>query len=103
MTLTCGFVADNPSASGDESAAGLKIDYPNDLFDIAFTVKRIGDAFNPSLGFVPRKDVIMYSFGVDYMPRPDWLSIRQFFFETSFSLVTNLKHDWESWRIFSGD
>lgn len=96
-----GLYNNNPTLSGDKSAIGLKVDYPNDLLDMALTIKRIGDAFNPSLGFVPRKGVVMYSFGADYMPRPEWFSIRQFYFESSFSLVTNLNNNWESWRIFT--
>jgi hypothetical protein len=96
-----GIYNNNPLLIGDKSAIGLKADYPNDLLDVALTIKRIGDAFNPSLGFVPRKGVVMYSFGADYMPRPEWLSIRQFYFESSFSLVTNLNNNWESWRIFT--
>lgn len=96
-----GLYNNNPTLSGDKSSIGLKVDYPNDLLDIALTIKRIGDAFNPSLGFVPRKGVVMYRFGADYMPRPNWSSIRQFYFESSFSLVTNLNNNWESWRIFT--
>lgn len=96
-----GLYNSNPNFTGDNSAIGLKLDYPNDLWDIALTVKRIGDTFSPSLGFVPRKGIISYSFGADYMPRPDWGNIRQFFFESSFSLVTNLQHHWESYRVFT--
>ncbi|MCU0344995.1 MAG: carbohydrate binding family 9 domain-containing protein [Ignavibacterium sp.] len=96
-----GIVNHNKNLQGDNSAFGLKIDYPNDLWDISFVIRRIGDAFSPSLGFVPRKGIISYSLGIDYMPRPNWNNIRQFFFESSFSLVTDLNHNWESYSIFS--
>lgn len=43
--------------AGHRSAVGLKIDYPNDLWDVAFTYRRAGDGFDPSLGFVPRRGV----------------------------------------------
>ena len=36
---------------------GFKIDYPNDLWDLALTYKRIGRDFDPSIGFVPRPAV----------------------------------------------
>ncbi len=91
----------NPGLTGDQSALGLKIDYPNDLWDVALTAKRIGDSFSPSLGFVPRRGIYTYSIGADYMPRPDWSFIRQFFFESRISLVTNLDHRWESYQIFT--
>ncbi|MEA1877230.1 MAG: hypothetical protein U9N86_10235 [Bacteroidota bacterium] len=56
---------------GDRSGVGFKIDYPNDLWDIAFTYYRLGESFDPSLGFVPRNGISYYRFGADYMPRPE--------------------------------
>jgi hypothetical protein len=40
--------------SGDTSSYGVKVDYPNDKWDGNAWWKRIGDDFDPSLGFVPR-------------------------------------------------
>ena len=96
-----GLINGRDSLVGDKSAFGISIDYPNDLWDIYVGYKRIGDAFDPSLGFVPRKGVNMYRFGVDYMPRPDISLIRQFFFESSFNAVTDLSNKWESYRFFT--
>ncbi|MGE5430919.1 MAG: DUF5916 domain-containing protein [Syntrophomonadaceae bacterium] len=84
----------------DRSAAGFKIDYPNDLLDMALTALRIGDGFSPSLGFVPRSGIKKYSFGADYMPQPRVFNIRRWYFESSFSLITDLKNKWQYWRIF---
>jgi hypothetical protein len=86
---------------GDKKSYGLKVDYPNDLFDISFSYKYIGDAFQPSLGFVPRNGIKSYDFGLDYMPRPNWNFIRQFFFESYFRLVTDLNNQWESYMVFT--
>ncbi len=96
-----GLINSRDSLIGDKSAFGISIDYPNDLWDIYAGYKRIGDAFDPSLGFVPRKGVNMYRLGVDYMPRPDISFIRQFFFESSFRAVTDLSNKWESYRYFT--
>ncbi len=85
--------------AGDKSAYGFKIDYPNDLWDIMLAYKKIGDAFAPSLGYVPRKGVKIYRAGVDYTPRPDIKFIRQFFFESYFSLITT-ESDWQSYGLF---
>jgi hypothetical protein len=87
--------------TGDASAWGGKIDYPNDLWDIAFTYKRVGDDFDPSLGFVPRRAIKSYRGGAAYMPRPDSEWIRQFFFELRPELVTDLEDRWESYRVFT--
>lgn len=96
-----GLMNSRDSLVGDKSTFGIAIDYPNDLWDIYAGFKRIGDAFDPSLGFVARKGVNMYRLVVDYMPRPNINLIRQFFFESSFSLVTDLSNKWESYRFFT--
>jgi hypothetical protein len=96
-----GLTMDREGLSGDRTAAGLKIDYPNDLWDVSLTYKRIGDDFQPSLGFVPRPGVRMFRLGLDYSPRPDWRWVRQMFFEFQARFVTDLDGRLESYRIFT--
>lgn len=96
-----GLYNNNKELVGDNTALGFKLDYPNDLWDISLKMKRIGDAFLPSLGFVPRPGIIYYSLGADFMPRPKWKLIRQFFFESFFRLITDLNNNWESYIIFT--
>jgi hypothetical protein len=96
---------------GDRTAFGLKVDYPNDLFDCFLAWRRVGDAFDPSLGFVPRPGVLAYEGGCSINPRPGNF-IRQMFLEFYPLLVTDLDGRWESyelfmapvnWRLESGD
>ncbi len=87
--------------SGDQTAFSFKFDYPNDLWDLSFTYLRIGDEFDPSLGFVPRKAINRYRLGVVYAPRPEWSLVRQMFNELFLSYVSNLKGNWESYRVFT--
>jgi len=84
---------------GDRAAWGVKVDYPNDLFDIALTWKRIGDRFDPGLGFVPRRGVNLLSVGAEVAPRPKRFGIRQMFFEPRLFLATDLAGQWESYRF----
>ncbi len=87
---------------GDRSAVGVTFDYPNDKWDIYASYKRIGSEFNPSLGFVPRRGVKMYALSVDYMPRPKNIKfIRQFYFESFYSLITDISNHWESYTVFT--
>jgi len=86
---------------GDKKTFGVMVDYPNDLFDIVLSYKYIGDAFQPSLGFVPRNGIKSYLLGMDYMPRPSWSFIRQFFFESWLRIVTDLNNQWESYSFFT--
>ncbi len=85
----------------DRTAFGCKIDYPNDLWDCAFIYRRIGDGFDPSLGFVPRRGINSYSMGATYAPRPDNGLIRQMYYEFYPSLTTDLGGRWESYRVFT--
>jgi hypothetical protein len=78
------------SLDGDKAAFGFKFDYPNDLWDIALTYKRIGESFEPSLGFVPRRNVQLMRAGVTHAPRPKWKLVRQIRNELFFTLATDL-------------
>jgi hypothetical protein len=85
---------------GDRTAQGFKVDYPNDLWDIALTYKRIGRNFDPSLGFVPRSAVQLYSLSIDSSPRLAHGPIQQIFFEFEPRVATDLAGRWESYRVF---
>jgi hypothetical protein len=90
--------------TGDRGAWGAKLDYPNDLLDIALTYKRIGDGFQPSLGFVPRPGVQIIYFNVVHQPRPKkpvlGIPVRQMVNESLNTVVTDLSGNWESYRLF---
>ena len=90
--------------TGDRTAAGFKVDYPNDLWDMALQYKRIGDAFDPSLGFVPRPGVHLANLSVNWQPRPTRpigpLHIRQCFWENELSVVAGLTGGLQSYRYF---
>ncbi len=91
-------------AAGDPAGYGLKIDYPNDLWDIAAMFRWFGDALDPKLGFLPRPGTRQYDTYVAYQPRPQggpfgW--VRQFSFEFEPILVENLDGVVESWEIFT--
>jgi hypothetical protein len=106
-----GLANNRADLQGDKVAYGARIEYPNDLWDLSAAYTRIGDAFQPSLGFVPRTGRIL-TVGGDFKPRPEWPLVRQMVYELSFFLVTSLDNQWESyrwtikpidWRTESGD
>jgi len=85
---------------GDAIAHGFKIDYPNDLWDVSLTYKRIGRNFDPSIGFVPRPAVHLANVGVDFSPRLARGPIQQMFYEFQPTVATDLSGHWESYRVF---
>ena len=99
-----GLQTDRAGLTGEKTAWGAKLDYPNDLWNIAATYKRIGDGFDPSLGFVPRSAVQIITLTTNYLPRPRGriagLRVRQMVNEFMPRVVTDLNGTWESYRIF---
>jgi len=95
-----GLVTGRSDLGGDADAAGFKVDYPNDLVDMAVKYKRIGQNFDPSIGFVPRAAVQLWSASADFSPRLARGPIQQMFFEFEPSLATDLSGRWESYRVF---
>jgi Domain of unknown function (DUF5916) len=85
----------------DSTAAGFKIDYPNDLWDLALTHKRIGRDFDPSIGFVPRPAVHLTDGSINYSPRLAHGPIQQMFFELNPTVAHDLSGRWESYRVFA--
>ena len=86
---------------GDDSTAhGVKVDYPNDRWDLALTYKRIGRDFDPSLGFVPRPAVHLYHLTANNRTRIASGPLQQLFHEFEPSVATDLAGRWESYRVF---
>jgi hypothetical protein len=95
-----GLINNREDLEGDKSAYGLRIDYPNDLFDVNFTTVRIGPGFDPSLGFVPRRNIHLWDFTGDYKPRPKWSLVRQMTHEFSIRLFNKWNNSaWESYEM----
>jgi hypothetical protein len=95
-----GLATGRDGLGGDASAYGFKIDYPNDLWDMQLTAKRIGRNFDPSIGFVPRRAVYLYNGQIDNRTRLATGPIQQMFHEFGPSLATDLSGRWESYRVF---
>ncbi|MCA1562695.1 MAG: carbohydrate binding family 9 domain-containing protein [Acidobacteria bacterium] len=95
-----GLATGRDDLGSDATAHGLKIDYPNDLWDIALTYKRIGREFEPSLGFVPRPGVHLYNATVNNRTRLSRGPIQQLFHEFEPFVATDLSGRWESYRVF---
>jgi hypothetical protein len=95
-------VTDRDGLEGDKNAFGAKVDYPNDIWDVALTFLRIGDGFDPALGFVPRKGISKLFGGGSYKVYPSSLPwLRMMNHQLRPSLVWDLEGNWESYRVFA--
>ena len=95
-----GLATGREDLGNDRTAAGFKIDYPNDKWELGLTGKRIGRDFDPSLGFVPRRAVFLYNATVNNRVRLRG-PVQQLTHEFEPSLATDLSGRWESYRIFT--
>jgi len=95
----------NADPAGRHEGYGFKLDYPNDLWDIAATYNSYGDALDPGIGFLPRKNIRVFNLGANYMPRPEkglvGRLVRQLFYELRFSFTWDLQGVLETRRIFT--
>lgn len=97
-----GLVTDRKGLTGDRWAFGGKIDYPNDIWDLALTYLRLGDGFDPALGFVPRKGIHKMTGGLNYRIYPESLSwMRMANHQFRPMVVWGLDGGWESYRFFT--
>ncbi len=96
-----GMQNDRDDLAGDKSAYGMKVDYPNDIWDVALTYTHIGDAFDPSIGFVPRNGINKFQFGGTWGPRPKWSLVRQMRHQLYSSYITDLDGDWQTYSAFT--
>jgi len=87
---------DRDSLEDDRLAYGGKIAYPNDLWDLQATYMRIGDDFDPSLGFVQRTGQVI-STSLLASPRPERANIRVLSTGASYFQVSNVDGGWESY------
>ena len=85
----------------DATAHGFQIDYPNDLWDINLTYKRIGRDFDPSLGFVSRRAVHLISAQANNRTRISRGPLQQLFHQFQPVLATDLSGKWGSYRVFT--
>ena len=102
LSTSAFFLRTDDEASGKiDYAFGGNIDYPNDLWDVSFGWRQIGDDFNPALGFVPRQGIRRLSPGAAFKPRPGRFGIRQFDFQVQPVWVSDLHNVVQTWEVFT--
>jgi hypothetical protein len=82
--------------TGDDTAWGFKLDYPNDRIEWSIDVTEIGDNFNAALGFVPRRGIREYIGRWRYRWRPRGTFIRTIDSGLRGELITDLGNDVET-------
>jgi hypothetical protein len=95
----------NSRESGDHKGYGLRLDYPNDLWDINTSYNRYGDALDPGMGFILRPGVQAWSLSASYEPRPSrtgWLGkfVRKLGFQFYSTFYWDLRGNLQTRRVW---
>lgn len=90
---------------GNSDGWGIRLAYPNDLWDWGFDYNVYGNALDPAMGFLPRPGTRMSHAWIKYQPRPasngtfGWA--RQFFFQAYFHYNTGFDGNLEDWHVYT--
>jgi hypothetical protein len=90
---------DREDLDGEKRAYGFGVDYPNDRYNFKLAAARLGDGFDPSLGFVPRTGVHISNGSFAFEPRPNGTFVRQMSHDVQMLLVHDLDYNWESYDV----
>jgi hypothetical protein len=91
-----GLKTERDDLADEKSAYGGKLAYPNDLVDVQASWFRVGEDFDPSLGFVQRVGNIYFA-DVKVGPRPKDSIVRQYFHGLNYFQASHLDGGWESY------
>ena len=75
----------------DFSARGVRIDFPNDIWQMHLSYREFGSLYDPAVGFVTRNGFRRVEPNVTWRPRPDISWIRQFEFGTQFRYLASIE------------
>ena len=96
-----GLRTERDDLSGDRAAYGLSVEYPTDPWHAQLTVKHIGESFDPSLGFVPRRGVDVYSSGIEYLWHTPRKGVRDLILQGQVRVVRDSSGRTESYTVFT--
>ena len=86
--------ARRPGVSSRNNAFGVFVEYPNDLWTARFGAREVQDGFDPTVGFVTRRDYRRYQPTLAYAPRPrNHRFIRRLEMNTNVDILTNVRNE----------
>lgn len=100
--MVYGTKTQTPGLTNRDTAHGFQVSYPNDLLDVTYRWRTIGENYNPALGFVARRGVRLQELRTNFRPRPNFWHIRQMNNQLNYTEYYNtIEHAVESRRIFT--
>ncbi len=86
-----------PGNVGDSAAWGVRVNYPNDIWDMSAGFQEVQKNHNPAVGFTARRDFRRYTPEIRWNPRPQGNKyIRRFGFGSEPSVYTDTNNKIET-------
>jgi hypothetical protein len=93
-------VYDERTTLGDRSVRGIRLNYPNNEWQAHVSFREFGEAWDPAVGFTPRRGFRRLQPTVSWNPRPQRLThVRELQFQLYFERLTNLDGVLETRRL----
>ena len=74
----------------DRAAWGLRVEYPNDVWDIRMAAREIQEHYDPAVGFINRRGIRRYNPDIVWSPRPGNSNlVRRFGFRFDPEIITD--------------
>jgi hypothetical protein len=95
LTSNGWFLRDSrPGVSSGTSAYGVSVDYPNDRWAASVNFREVQANFDPTVGFVARRNYRRYNQFLTFGPRPrNSQVVRQYKYTADLTLFTNLRNE----------
>src|SRR5207244_8079502 len=82
-----GMTLDGRNVTGSKTAAGVSLFYPNDTWNNFLGYRRVGDGFQPALGFVPPPGVQPGNLALQHLPRATDPRLARWLYQAVFELM----------------
>jgi hypothetical protein len=88
-----------PAGTGDLSARGFRLSYPNDPIRAHVSIREFGDRYSPAVGFVARNGFRRVQPTIGWSPRPALPAVRQLDFQAQMEHLTTLSGQLETFNV----
>jgi len=85
--------ASRPGVTGRNNAFGASMAYPNDRWDARLEMREVQPDFNPSVGFVTRRNYRRYQPQLTFGPRPNNRWVRRYLLGPALDVQTDLENN----------
>ena len=90
----------NPEDTGESGSYGVRLEYPNDLWNARVSFREVQENFDPAMGFSRREDLRQFNPVLQFSPRPkDHPWIRRFSFQILLDRNTDTENQLSSRKV----